>query len=502
MPRRANGSDRRSNLPIIYGMNARWIPPPFIACLLLALSGLSLSLGAQEENPPLPGDFPAGAFPDNWEARSSRKQDLILASRSSALSWKDKIYRKGSSDARVSVVAQKENFYILFENKRGGKYSTYAQGSWVVKRSRSDGEFVQAKIFLKSDPGVFARIFPFKDPTDRNDRCKMEIILYGAVAYQDILLPVGFEEILSQPFSKIMEYSSAWVDWDFLSPDLELYREESAMVAAIRSGLKNLSYRDDGAISADGQPVFIESGKGQDDKPGLNCSGFAKWVVDGLYARLISERAAQGEEPAPLRMPIEELKQPHYELRGTSFSKAFEDIRDTYFGLDWVRNLGRLLSDALYPNRQAGPGDLDVTIHPASQVTGTGEILNTRLPYDPYPDFAPNMGYLVSGLKPLLYTLAIQDPGSFYLGAFSSDEGNREPSLTQYSHIAVFFPRFDENGIFRVNVFESCAETSLESVMRKKADEKFKRFVFLVRLPSSSRVDYEAASGELIKKAE
>lgn len=486
MEGRAKPSDTEGKLPTIYGMKSR-APLPLVLGLLMALASPGLPASAQEAFPPFGGDSGAADFPETWEARRAVMDGLILAQTSRALAWKDKVYVGGGEDARIRLVAQKENFYVLLENKRGGKYVTYSQGSWVIKRSRKTGEFVQAKVFLKSDQAVFARIFPF------NDRSKMEIILYGAVVYRDVILPLPFEDVLGQPFSRIMEYSSSWIDWGFLSPNPGLYAEQAAMVAAIRAGLKRLEFRDDGALDRSGRPVLIADGSPQIGSPGLNCSGFSKWVVDGLYAPLIRKRSPAGEDPGPLLMPIDELKVRYPELRGSSISEPYEDLRDPYFGIDWVRNLGRLYSDALDPRRKAGPADRDVSVHPFSQTTGVGELLNTRLPYDAYPDFTANVGYLVSGLKPLFYKLAIQDPASFYLGAFSTDKGSRNPPLTQYYHIAVFFPYFGADGIFRVAVFESCAETSLEAVVKRVPDN----YLFLVRLPADSRADYDAASGVL-----
>jgi hypothetical protein len=452
----------------------RTLPAFFLAAGLL----LGMPCFAAESHEPLAGDFPAESFPENWEARRELKDRLVMAPSGRVLAWKGSVSVSPLMRTRVRVVSQGDSFYILFENERGGAFTTYSQGSWVFKRSKADGSFVQAKVFLKSDPGVFARIYPFKD------RAKLEIILYGAVAYRDILLPQRFEDIVGMPFSKIIEQSSASVDWSLLSPNLNLYASQRSMVAAVREGIKGLEYGFDGAIGRDGRAVTIADLKPQAGPTVLNCSGFAKWIADGLYS---GGSEAEGE---PSLMPVDALKRRLTEVRGTAFSEVYEDLRDPYFGLDWIRNIGMLLSDKLSPGRAHGPLEQDVSIHPFSLITGVGEILNTRLPYEQYPDYTVNVGYQVKGLRALFYKLAISEPGDFYLGAFSSDKGG-DPALTQYYHIAAFFPYFDKDGVFKVAVFESCAETSLDKVMARVPNE----YIALVRLRSDSRVDYKAATG-------
>ncbi len=446
----------------------------FFVCLLFSC----LFFLAAQENPPLAGDSPLSAFPDNWEARRALI-DTVRAPRDTALRYKGEIRQTSLSRVRVRVVEEGDNFYFLFENPRGGAYPTYSQGSWVIKRAKRDGSYVQAKIFLRSDPNVFARIYPFRD------RAKLEIIVYGAVIHKDVLLAQSFEEVIILPFEKIVQQSAASVNWAILSPNLGLYQASRSMIAAIRAKLADLRYGEDGAIESNGLPVTIKDLVEQKGQTVLNCSGFSKWIVDGLYAY-----GADPQDPAPL-IPIQLLKRRHTDVRGTAFTAAYEDIRDPYFGLDWIRNLGMVLMDKRYPGRLSAPNDQDLSIHPFSLLTGAGGLLDTRLPYDPYPDFAPNIGYQAMGLAALFYRLAIDEPGHFYLGAFSTDIGGASPALTQYYHIAAFFPYFDADGIFRVAVFESAAETSIEAVMRRKPKE----FVFLVRLPADSRVDYGLASG-------
>ena len=83
------------------------------------------------------------------------------------------------------------------------------------------------------------------------------------------------------------------------------------------------------------------------------------------------------------------------------------------------------------------------------------------------PGFLEDFGYGSEGLEPLLYTLAINEPGKFYLAAINNEMGpastvdnpRGRPRLRQYFHIAVLVPYFNEHGVFQVAVFESAEET-------------------------------------------
>jgi len=90
---------------------------------------------------------------------------------------------------------------------------------------------------------------------------------------------------------------------------------------------------EDGAMDASGRMVFIATGAPA-GKGGFNCSGFAKWVVDGFYAPL------EGRD-----MDIEVLKSRNA-LRDGSWSTRYEEVLDPYFGLDWSRGLAREIAAA------------------------------------------------------------------------------------------------------------------------------------------------------------
>jgi hypothetical protein len=189
----------------------------------------------------------------------------------------------------------------------------------------------------------------------------------------------------------------------------------------------------------------VPAGKG-----GFNCSGFAKWVVDGLYAPL----AGKPMDIAPLKS--------RNSARANSWSTRFEEELDPSFGLDWSRGLARMVVQA---RTGAAPSDSQIDVRNAS-----------RIPY------VRDVGYPVPKLEYLLYFLARANPGELYVGsvnapsALAVSEGT--PTLRQHHHVIILLPYFDGAGVFRVVVMERNLQTSLASLSRRYGGE----YVHLVHI--------------------
>jgi hypothetical protein len=452
---------------------SRGMPLFRVAALSAALAAASAA-GAQA-NPPLSGDAPLSRFPETNGVRLSLADDLVLAPRDEVLRFKAREIVKDGLRVRASVERKRDAFYAVFSPARKEGFPVYGQGSWIVKRNMEDGSFIQAKVFMRSEPQVFIRLYPFKD-----DRTKLEFIAYGGVLAKDVLLPVSFREALFLPVSRITGMCGNAVDWSVLDPDPALYAPVRGMVAKIRAWLPRLAYEDDGAVDSGGRAVFIETGERQPGAPGLNCSGFAKWIVDGIYA------AADGRgEGRKALTDIAELKARDPSSRGNSFTEAYEDSRDVFFGLDWTRNLARVLMARVQPGSSP---DLDVRIRPFGEFAEPDDLYSSVFPYSLYPDWKPGAGYDARGLKAILFVLAAADPGAFYLASRSYPQGD-SPELRQHSHVAAYFPYFDEGGVFRIAVFESAVETPFDKAIANAMAKPVFCFFHLVRLPADESFD-------------
>jgi hypothetical protein len=218
-------------------------------------------------------------------------------------------------------------------------------------------------------------------------------------------------------------------------------------MSRIRGQLPALSFRDDGAIDDQGRYVFINTLLPQNGLAGLNCSGFAKWVIDGML-----------KPSTGTLLPIEPLKQAFGE-RGSSFTEPFERLRDPFFGLDWTRNLAAEANAALLSPAFGRIEEFEVRNAPFASVIvrGKGDVpVGVR----PYPGFLLTAGFGIEGLRALLYTLAIDEPGRIYLASVNNELNTPPPRMRQHFHIAVLVPSFNEYGVFQVAVFESAEETA------------------------------------------
>ncbi len=396
-------------------------------CLKILIPFLILGLSPLQAQRFVKASGGIAELPDNSETREALRE-VIFAPTSESLSAPPKVLVQHGNGNRVSfrVEEQGDAFYLLFLNERDLSFPLASRGTYIIKRDRKTGSFVQIKIFFKDDPGCFVRVYQM----DR--RSKMDVYLFNAPVYRDITIPSAFSNMLTEPFSSLMQLTASSVDWPLLMPEADiagLYSVRS-MADAVRSGLPGLKDAEDGAMDKNGAYVSIASLQPMEDG-GLNCSGFAKWIVDGIY---FAKKGAY--------IDIEDLKQRHRELRGNRWSDPYEQVRDPYFGLDWTRNLAISileLSGKNYPKEAA-----DVKSSSFSR-------------------YVEDVGFPVSDLPKVLYELSVKKPGYFFLGSVNREFGIK-PVLRQHTHVAAFFPYLTPDGNFSVAVMERTKETSLASL--------------------------------------
>jgi hypothetical protein len=437
------------------------------ASILLLTVITAVPLTAQSALPALGGDRPINYMAESSDIRKRVWDTLLESPRTTATAYRGARERNAWGTWSVSVEKGNGSFYVILSPERNGSFPVYTQGTWIIKRSDADGSFLQAKIFLRSDPGTFARIYP------AGTRSRIDIVTYGGVLYREVMVPLPFTELLRSPFSRIRELTSYVIDWNIFSPDPALYQDLRDLAVAVRKNLPSLRYADDGAIDADGRSVFISTLTEQRDPAGLNCSGFAKWIVDGMLHPITGSYLA-----------VDALRERMVEWRGSSFTQGFEEQFDPFFGLDWSRALAKSAWSAFYPSlADDSPLANDVTDAPFALRVRDADPVNGGSAYEPFSDNFEDAGIDVRGLKATLFLLAMQEPGRFYLAQFNARD-EKPPRLRRYFHIAALFPYFDDSGVFRVAVFESAAETSLESISSRGYE-----FVKLVRIPVASRFE-------------
>lgn len=185
-----------------------------------------------------------------------------------------------------------------------------------------------------------------------------------------------------------------------------------------------------GAIDADG--CYLKNANN-----GLNCSGFAKWIVDGFYTPLCKNYEQK-------YMSIQKLRKKHLSERGTSDILIYEDSRDPYFGLDWTRNLAVELGK----KRGENPAYKTYDVTDSSIAT-----------------YVMNCGYPIWKIEKVLEEQEGLHPGRMYLGSINGYFGE-EPKLWQHYHIAVFIPYY-ENDVLKIAVLERNKETSFSYLLER-----------------------------------
>jgi len=400
-------------------------------------------------------------IPDNSPARI-QAMDYILAPLSEIGPQLNRVITDPFMAPRVQFRVEQDRqrglTYLLFENEimdsqtLGKSFPLSAAGNFVIRRNHRDGKIDQIKFFLGQGPHVFLRFFPMGQ---NQSRASFFAYNDNVPLFDDLILPVNIERLLSLPTRDLLLLLSGNRQWSrFLVPeDLEEYTSVQQMVKILRPLLPTLPDAEDGAMDENGMLMKIESLL-YTGLPGFNCSGFAKWVADGVYYQMTGRF-----------MGIEELKEKHLDLRGSALGLEFEDLRDPYFGLDWTRNIARVLSEARY-GVTFSPEDLDVR-----------EV--------PFFEYIEDKGYEVSDLWQTMYLLALTDPGAWYLGSVNGEFGS-SPVLWQHYHVVTFFPYFDSNGLFRVVVMERNVESGIDSLIRRYPRD----YMHLVRLPTPQGATY------------
>ncbi len=429
-----------------------------IAALLCL--GAALSVYASPPSAAVPSGFVESAG-----IRTKMAESCLSADPSSVLGLKDELCMESGVHPFSFSVSQSADRSTL-EVSFSPLYASGRQGTWILERDLRSGEPLGIVVYPVPDPEVKVIIAPGaagRTETDSISRLTLEI--HGLPLVRDIPVGIPFSSVFTRPFEHIVSLTASAVPWHLLRPVGADYRDMASAVETLRERLPSLVYLDDGAFDHDGNPVFIASGEPQTPtdilkalpegslpgalEGGVNCSGFAKWVVDGAIKPITGSNtridALKGETSSPK----------------THFTEPFRDSRDLYFGLNWTRHLASAaVSARLRRTKLPSNSGVDVTVEPFSASSGYQEAV----------------GYKVSELMPYLYYLAASEGGHFYLGAISRERG--EPLLRQYHHIALFFPWFDDAGAFHVAVFESAVETPPEKFVSANSDA----WVHLVRV--------------------
>jgi len=434
-------------------------------------------------------DLPVSKISDDSILRNRLKDNWFIDTPRRVLSQGARMeYLQTGERVQVSAIEGRDEFIVILsreqmsgridtssntasERRATGQFPGWAQGSWMLTRSKETGAANLIRIFLLSDQFTYIQFRPFD-----KDKCIMDAVLYGAYISRSLPVAVPFDRLYTMPLNEILKLVDGKFQIKYFEPNPLIYRDSRNFINMVRQRIGELRFADDGAIDENGNYVLIETLQKQNPQTaGVNCSGFAKWLIDGII------RPVTGA-----RLTIPPLHNP-FGIRGSSFTVNWEERRDVFFGLDWIRNLAAEANTAL---RSPAYGVLDeFEIRRDNFAFIISNQKNTFVDIS-YAGFLKEAGYGVDGLRPLLYTLAIDEPYSFYLAAVNNERANPSsprgtPRLRQYFHIAALVPYFDEYGIFRIAVFESAEETTFSSFRARN----IRNHVNLVKIPIPTKFD-------------
>ncbi|MCL1815734.1 MAG: hypothetical protein FWG27_07960 [Treponema sp.] len=427
----------------------KWV---FSASLFLLPAGL------------FPADLTSAFIQDDSTLRITIKDSWLTGTPAAVLRNRPFVRNlPGGAPVQVRSEVRNNDFSVILSRERNGTFPGWAQGSWIYTRNRGTGAPLRIRVFLRSDPQMFVQFRPFG-----SDKSQIDVVIYDAYVVRGLPIGISFDRLLTIPVEEALAAAGNRFPRRYFDPDPRLYRNiylsgnNNNFVTRVRSALGSLNYEDDGALDEQGRYVLIESLRPQRDPAGLNCSGFAKWVVDGMLRPITGRRLAI----APLKAPVTP--------RTSSLAANYEN-RDPLFGLDWTRNLALEAARVLRSPAFATVENVEVRMETfASLIDRSGGGASIKS----YPGFLRNAGFSVEGLRPLLYTLAINEPGYLYLVSVSREERSELP-LRHHYHVAVLIPYFNEFGNFQTVVFESAAETDLAGFIRRHPQA----LVNLVRIP-------------------
>jgi hypothetical protein len=423
---------------------------------------------------------------DDSALRRELKESWLIAEPAKVLSNIPKTYTlEGGGRVEVRTAEGKEEFSVIFarEISNSGIFPYWSQGSWQLTRKKNGGEALRIQIFLRSDQNTYIQLRKLN-----NEKCLLDMVIYDAYFLKSLPITLPpmlqeerikkiyaspFEWLYTAPVEDILALAGEKFKRRYFEPDPILYRDSRQFIGEVRKRLHGLSYGDDGAIDENGRYVFINTLKGQAGKGELNCSGFAKWIVDGILWNYTGGK----------RLAIPPLKAPFGE-RGSSFSDPFERLRDPYFGLDWTRNLASIAGKTIRGTVYGELEEIEVQKWHFSGIIMRDS--QGRISDFSFPGYLPDTGFGIEGLMPLLYSLAIDEPGYVYLASVNEERGapvtpanlRGSPRLREHFHIGILAPYFDDADRFQVAVFESAEETSINSFKNHPG-----RYVNLVRIP-------------------
>ena len=341
----------------------------------------------------------------------------------------------------LSANFEKENYELRFYTLQKDPKIRYSLGRFDYQFSK-DKELLKVMFFYQNNENSFLYF-------DRNNPGKFDISLFGRVFRKNLSYYFTFDELKTISMDKIFS----------LIDDLKLTQEliidysdknlKDNFINKIILPVTGQKYIDDGARNDVGEYVYIATGKKQNpSEQGVNCSGYAKEVVDS-YLRYMN--------PDFNYLKISDLKEKNNDEKMNELFTFYDLKYDIFFGLNWTKNL----------------------VNKINILCNYGTNKAKELSNDDYFLFTEIRGFDVSDLKEIIFRDQLKDDTYFYILALNKIR-KEKPIIEEFTHISLLVPYFNSNN-FYTRFFESGAETSFENIMKNYGNGKVR--IFKIPIP-------------------
>lgn len=146
-------------------------------------------------------------FPDTYEARALITKDVVLARLSKVLGFQERIAETSVGKIEMKLEAAPGFAYIAFLRQSGGAFPPVSAGSCYLQRETVKGYLTYSKHFINDDPSCFLKFAPV------TDRCKIDLVVYGAVLAQELYSDWSFILQFGRPLTNIVNSTIKTLDW-------------------------------------------------------------------------------------------------------------------------------------------------------------------------------------------------------------------------------------------------------------------------------------------------
>ena len=168
-------------------------------------------------------------FPDNVDLRKQYRNSVITATKELAWAFSERVLPSaGAGQVKIKVQKRAADFLVQFVNARDGRFDEYSKGSFVIQRDLSSGFIVQVKIFIEDDPSCYVRLYP------QAEASRLDVVMYGTVLKKGLYVPGMIYELLTAPFSSLVEATRRSFNWQQVCGS-GLDDASSAFAALLRS---------------------------------------------------------------------------------------------------------------------------------------------------------------------------------------------------------------------------------------------------------------------------